>query len=46
MAQRRYQVFIDQLRLEGVTDVQTGVFGTRMLVEIVNDGPVTIILDT
>ena len=26
--------------------VQTGVFGARMQVELVNDGPVTIILET
>jgi len=26
--------------------VQTGVFGARMEVELVNDGPVTILLDT
>jgi D-Tyr-tRNAtyr deacylase len=26
--------------------VQTGVFGARMAVEILNEGPVTIILDT
>jgi D-Tyr-tRNAtyr deacylase len=25
--------------------VETGVFGTRMEVELVNDGPVTIVLD-
>jgi D-Tyr-tRNAtyr deacylase len=25
--------------------VETGVFGARMCVELVNDGPVTIILD-
>jgi len=25
--------------------VQTGIFGARMQVELVNDGPVTIVLD-
>ncbi|MDX1991260.1 MAG: D-aminoacyl-tRNA deacylase [bacterium] len=34
------------LRLEGITRVEHGVFGAMMLVEIHNDGPVTIILDT
>ncbi len=34
------------LRAAGVRDVQTGVFGAHMLVELVNDGPVTIMLDT
>jgi D-aminoacyl-tRNA deacylase len=46
IAERLYLIFCDALRLEGVVDVQTGVFGARMLVEIANDGPVTIILDT
>lgn len=36
--------FADLLRAEGVP-VQTGVFGARMLVEIHNDGPVTILLE-
>jgi D-tyrosyl-tRNA(Tyr) deacylase len=36
--------FVDVLRAEGVP-VQTGVFGAHMEVELVNDGPVTIILD-
>ena len=40
-----YAVFCDQLRLDGVADVQTGDFGARMLVEIANDGPVTILLE-
>lgn len=45
-ARTLYTVFCDQLRREGVADVQTGAFGARMLVEIGNDGPVTILLDT
>lgn len=36
--------FVEFLREKGVP-VQTGVFGAMMLVEIHNDGPVTIILD-
>jgi len=35
--------FVEALRDEGVP-VQTGVFGARMEVELVNDGPVTIVL--
>jgi D-tyrosyl-tRNA(Tyr) deacylase len=34
------------LRKEGIQQVETGKFGAMMLVEIHNDGPVTIILDT
>jgi D-aminoacyl-tRNA deacylase len=37
--------FCQALRHLGV-HVETGVFGARMEVELVNDGPVTIILDT
>jgi len=38
--------FCALLRGEGVGRVETGRFRARMLVEIHNDGPVTIILDT
>ena len=37
--------FCAALRAAGV-EVQTGSFGARMLVEIHNDGPVTIVLDS
>jgi len=40
-----YERFCDALRAAGV-DVETGVFGARMAVELVNDGPVTIVLDS
>jgi len=36
--------FVAFLRAEGIP-VQTGVFGAKMLVEIHNDGPVTILLE-
>lgn len=38
--------FAELLAAEGVTPVETGRFQAMMLVEILNDGPVTIILDT
>jgi D-tyrosyl-tRNA(Tyr) deacylase len=38
--------FAEQLRREGIARVEKGVFGAMMLVEIHNDGPVTIILDS
>jgi D-aminoacyl-tRNA deacylase len=38
-----YELFCTALRTLGVP-VQTGVFGARMAVELVNDGPVTIVL--
>jgi D-aminoacyl-tRNA deacylase len=39
-----YEAFCAELRELGVR-VETGIFGARMEVELVNDGPVTIILD-
>ena len=39
-----YEAFCAALRELGVA-VATGVFGARMAVELVNDGPVTIVLD-
>ena len=44
-AQRLYERFCVGLEREGVADVARGVFGARMEVELVNDGPVTIALD-
>ncbi|MCS7016178.1 MAG: D-aminoacyl-tRNA deacylase [Gemmatales bacterium] len=44
-ARRLYERFIDSARSLGVP-VATGEFGAEMEVEIVNSGPVTIILDT
>jgi D-tyrosyl-tRNA(Tyr) deacylase len=44
-AEPLYELFCQELRNLGVP-VQTGVFGARMEVELVNDGPVTIVLET
>jgi D-tyrosyl-tRNA(Tyr) deacylase len=44
-AQPLYDRFCGELRELGVP-VETGTFGARMEVELVNDGPVTIVLDT
>jgi D-tyrosyl-tRNA(Tyr) deacylase len=44
-AEPLYEAFCAALRAEGVP-VQTGIFGARMQLELVNDGPVTIILET
>jgi len=41
-----YQMYMQELRDLGVSDVQSGEFGADMLCGINNDGPVTIILDT
>jgi D-aminoacyl-tRNA deacylase len=44
VAEPLYERFCDALRELGVP-VETGVFGARMQVSLVNDGPVTIVLD-
>jgi D-aminoacyl-tRNA deacylase len=44
-AEPLYEHFCDELRALGVP-VESGVFGARMAVSLVNDGPVTIILET
>jgi len=41
-----YQDFIIQLEKDSKTKVRKGVFGDHMDVGLVNDGPVTIIIDT
>lgn len=41
-----YGYFSSQLKENGVKKVENGVFGADMAVEISNDGPVTIIMDT
>jgi D-tyrosyl-tRNA(Tyr) deacylase len=40
------ETFAGELRRAGVGRVETGEFGAMMLVEIENDGPFTIVLDT
>jgi D-tyrosyl-tRNA(Tyr) deacylase len=44
VAEPVYETFAAALRELGV-EVATGVFGARMQVELVNDGPVTIVLE-
>jgi D-tyrosyl-tRNA(Tyr) deacylase len=43
-AEPLYERFCEEFRTLGVP-VETGVFGAKMVVELVNDGPVTIVLD-
>lgn len=38
--------FMDHLRTLGVSTVESGIFGATMQVQLHNDGPVTIMLDT
>jgi len=41
-----YETFVKQLEQQIGKSVQTGGFGADMKVELLNDGPVTIIIDT
>ena len=45
LAKRLYTDFIDHVKQIGVS-VKTGIFGAMMDVSLVNDGPVTLIVDT
>lgn len=42
----RYEQFIRQLQQDLGKAIQTGVFGADMKVDLLNDGPVTIIIDS
>ncbi|MCL4440462.1 MAG: D-aminoacyl-tRNA deacylase [Firmicutes bacterium] len=44
-ARELYQVFVQRLVCNGLTTA-TGVFQEHMVVEIINDGPVTLLLDS
>jgi D-aminoacyl-tRNA deacylase len=43
--ERLYLHFVDELKRQGMP-VQTGIFGADMKVSLINDGPVTIVMDT
>jgi D-tyrosyl-tRNA(Tyr) deacylase len=45
MAERMYERFVEETRSLGVR-VATGVFRAHMQVELVNDGPVTLMIDS
>ena len=44
-AKKLYELFIEQIRSSGLK-VEAGIFQERMLVEIHNDGPVTLLLES
>ena len=41
-----YEKYVEELRKYPFREVETGEFGADMQVELVNDGPVTVMLDT
>lgn len=45
-ANELYEYFVSELKRAGVKKVDTGRFGADMKVKLLNDGPVTIILDS
>ncbi|MBE6747175.1 MAG: D-tyrosyl-tRNA(Tyr) deacylase [Ruminococcaceae bacterium] len=45
-ANRLYELFCEELRNLGVKKVATGIFGAHMDVELLNNGPVTILFNT
>ena len=45
-AEKLYDYFVERVKLSGVKNVQCGEFGADMTVEIINDGPLTFIVDS
>ncbi len=45
-AKRLYGLFCNELKNNGVKNVETGIFAADMKVSLINDGPVTICFDT
>ena len=41
-----YEMFVSTLKAESGKEIKTGVFGADMKVALINDGPVTIMMDT
>ena len=46
IAEPLYHTFIKTLQDYSLTPIQTGIFGADMKVQLINDGPVTIFLDS
>jgi D-tyrosyl-tRNA(Tyr) deacylase len=45
-AEKKYDIFVDKLKSQPIKKIETGVFQAEMEVSIVNDGPVTLLLDS
>ncbi|ASS47712.1 MAG: D-tyrosyl-tRNA(Tyr) deacylase [Candidatus Fluviicola riflensis] len=41
-----YESFVKGCKLAGINNVETGIFGADMKVALINDGPVTIVIDS
>lgn len=45
-AEKLYDYFVERVKLSGIKNVQCGEFGADMTVEIINDGPLTFVIDS
>lgn len=45
-AEKKYAIFVEKLKMQAIKKIETGVFQAEMEVLIVNDGPVTLLLDS
>ena len=45
-AEPLYEYFCERMKKNGISKVEKGIFGADMKVSLMNDGPVTIIIDT
>ena len=43
---RAMKKFLEEMSHQGLKDLQHGEFGADMKIDLVNDGPVTIVIDT
>ena len=43
---RAMEKFLDEMNRQGLQEVKHGEFGADMQIDLVNDGPVTIVIDT
>lgn len=46
VASELYEYFCERIKNDGIEDVKKGIFGADMKVSLLNDGPVTILLDS
>ncbi len=46
MANELYEYFCERIKIGGIPTVKKGIFGADMKVSLLNDGPVTILLDS
>ena len=46
MANELYEYFCERIKNDGIEEVKKGIFGADMKVSLLNDGPVTILLDS